>query len=294
MVTTNSKKRFLITGATGSTGSLVAEELLRRGEMVRCMTRDASRATSLADAGAEVVVADLDKPDTLPAAFDGVHSAYLVTATGPNTVTQAMNGIHAAKDAGVKYLVRYSILDIPEEANVRSSEFHKQVEAALPGAGFNFCILRSTNYMQGLLLAAPTIQSDSAIYMPWGEGRVGMIDVRDIAESVVEVLTGSDHVGKTYSVTGPKAITLHDAATAISKAIGKAVSYVDIPEEAMRQGLEEAGLDGWSVVEYMSFYSAFKNGYASLVTDDFENLTGHPPRTIDEFARDFANVFAGK
>ena len=289
-----SSKRFLITGATGSTGSLVAQELLRLGETVRCMTRDATKAARLTDAGAEVIVGDLDRPETLNAAFAGVDSAYLVTPTGPNTVPQAMNGIRAAKDAGVRYLVRYSILDIPEMENVRSSRFHKEVEAALSDSGLDYCILRSTNYMQGLLAAAPTIQSDSAIYMPWGDGRVGMIDVRDIAESVVEVLTGGGHQGNTYSVTGPKAITLHEAASAISDAIGKQVSYVDIPEEAAKQGLEAMGLDAWTAEEYMSFFAAFKSNYASLVTDGVERLTGHAPHTINEFARDYAGMFAGE
>ncbi len=294
MSESSTRKRFLITGATGNTGNLVANELLRRGESVRCLTRDAEKAAALADAGAEIVVGDLDHPETLGPAFTGIDSVYLVTATGPNTVAQAMNGINAARAAGVSYLVRYSILDIPGELNVRSSRFHKEVEAALPGSGLAYCILRSTNYMQNLLGYIPTIQSDSAIYVPWGEGRVGMVDVRDIAEAAVEVLTTRGNEGKTYSITGPKAINLHEAAAAISGAIGKQVNYVDVPPEAAKQGLKSMGLDAWTVDEYMSFFNAFKNNHATLVTDDFEKLTGHAPHTINDFARDFAAIFVGE
>lgn len=238
-----------------------------------------------------MVIADLNNPESLAPAFEGIDSVFLVTSVCPQAAEQAINGVNAARSAGVGHLVRYTGALDTGDLEIYSNEQHIKADAALAVSEMPYTIVRPHHFMQNLLASTPTIASDSAIYMPFGEGRLGMADLRDVAEAVVKVLAGGDHLGETVTITGPKSISIADAAEAISDAIGKKVTYVDVPPEAARDGMLAAGMDRWLVDEYIAYFKAFSVGVGDFVTDDFERLMGRPPRTVTEFARDHAPVF---
>ena len=120
----------------------------------------------------------------------------------------------------------------------------------------------------------------------------GLIDIRDIVDVAAKVLTEAGHEGKTYGLTGPASISFHDIAAELSKALGKEVKYVDVPPEAGREGMLGMGLPEW-VADAMTEYSkAFSEGFGDFTTNDVEEITGHPARSYETFARDFAQAFA--
>lgn len=283
--------KFLVIGATGNIGSLVTPALLERGEIVRCMVRNPGKAQGLRDAGAEVVIGDLDKKETLAPAMEGIDTVFLVISINKNMKQQGLDAIDAALEAGVSRLIRYTAVKTTYDDEMPVAKMQEAIDTKLKASGLKYSHVRPHNYMQGLLAAVPTIQSDSAIYMPWGEGKVATTDLRDIAEAAVEVLTGEGHDGKSYSISGPEAITLHQAAAAISDAIGKKVSYIDIPPESAKEALLAMGIDSWVVDQYLKYFEAFKFNHASVVYDDLSKLTGRSARTIADFARDYAHVF---
>lgn len=291
MVQGTSGKKFLVVGATGNVGGLVAPGLLERGEHVRCLVRSEARAVSSRELGAEVVVGNLDDRESLSHAFAGIDTVFLVTSVNQNAVQQGKNAIDAASDAAVGRIVRYSAIKTDVDKDLAPARMHLEVEAALEDSGISTSYVRPSTYMQGLMMAIPTIQTDSAIYMPWGSGEVGMADLRDIAEAAIQVLVDDAHAGKAFSITGPEAINLHQAALAISDAIGKEVNYVDVPPGAAREGMLAMGLDAWLVGAFLDYFDAYKNGHGSVVTDDFTRLTGRPSRSISDFARDHAGAF---
>ncbi len=176
--------KILVTGATGNVSSGLIVELKARGADVRALVRDTSKAQGLRDAGVEVVTGDLDKPETLDAAFSGVDKVFLLTPPNPNQVTQARNGIAAAKRAGVPYIVRMSAgaLKTAPDSPARVTRQHAEIDAELKESGLPYTILRPHNFMQNTLMAAQTIASDGAVYMPMKEGKLGMIDVRDVVD----------------------------------------------------------------------------------------------------------------
>ncbi len=100
--------KTLVTGATGTVGGGLIVELKARGVNVRALVRDASKAQALRELGVEVVIGDLDKPETLDGAFSGVDKVFLLTPPNPDQVSQASNGIAAAKRAGSPHVVRLS------------------------------------------------------------------------------------------------------------------------------------------------------------------------------------------
>ncbi len=286
--------KILVTGATGNIGSLLIPNLINLGADVRAMTRDESKAQGLKDAGIEVVVGDLEKPDTLDAAFRGVDKVLLITPPNPNQVIQTKNGIEAAKRTGNPFIVRLSAGALKEEmpgALPPISGQHAETDPMLKASGLPYNIIRPHFFMQNTMMAAQSVASEGVVYMAFKDGKVGMIDVRDVADVAVKVLTEDGHQGKTYTLTGPASISFHDVAAALSKALGQQVDYVDVPVDAARQAMISMGLPEWIADAFGKYFEVFSEGYGDFTTPDVEKVTGHLARSYETFARDFAQVF---
>jgi uncharacterized protein YbjT (DUF2867 family) len=139
-----------------------------------------------------------------------------------------------------------------------------------------------------------SIRSKGAFYIPAGDGKLGFVDVRDIAAVGAKVLTDSQydrHNDKAYSLTGPEALSYGEAAEILSKVVDKKIVYVNIPEEAARKGLKEFGINDWLINSMMELYAIVSSGYASNLSSDVEELTGKKPISFLQFARDYADSF---
>ena len=288
--------KILVTGATGNVGSGLIPNLTNLGADVRALVRDESKAQGLKDAGVEVVVGDLENPDSLDAAFRGVDKVFLITPPNPNQVIQAENGIQAAKRAGGPFIVRLSAGALKEEmpgALPPISGQHAETDPMLKASGLPYSIIRPHFFMQNTMMAAQTVASEGVVYMAFKDGKVGMIDVRDVADVAVKVLTEDGHEGKTYTLTGPASISFHDVAAALSKALGKQINYVDVPLEAAREAMIGMGLPVWIAGAFGEYFTAFSEGHGDFITDDVQMITGNPARPFEAFAHDFAQVFGG-
>ena len=287
-------EKILVTGATGNVSSGLIPVLIGKGASVRALVRDATKAQGLRDQGVEVVIGDFDKPETLDAAFSGVDKVFLVTAPNPAQVTQANNAIAAAKRVGSPYVVRLSAgaLDPKPDAPPRITRQHDEIDAELKASGLAYTILQPHFFMQNTLMAAGTVASEGAMYMPMKDAKIGMIDVRDIVDVAAKVLAEDGHEGKTYALTGPASISYHDVAAGLSKALGQEIKYVDVPPEAAREAMVGMGLPDWIVGALTEYNKAFSEGSGDFTTNDFEEITGHPARSYETFASDFAQAFA--
>ena len=163
----------------------------------------------------------------------------------------------------------------------------------LKASGLPYTIIKPGFFMQNTMMAALTIASEGAVYLPMKDGNIGMIDVRDIVDVAVKVLTEDGHEGKSYTLTGPASISLHDVAASLSNVLGKQVNYVDVPLEAGRQGMISMGLSEWFADAMTEYFQAFSEGYGDFTTDDVQLITGNPARPFEAFASDFAHVFGG-
>ena len=287
--------KILVTGATGNVGSLLIPKLINMGADVRALTRDESKAQGLNHTGPEVVVGDLEKPETLDAAFRGVDKVLLITPPNRHQVIQAENGIEAAKRNGSPFIVRLSadaVRELPG-ALPRISGQHAQIDEMLKASGLPYNIIRPHFFMQNTMMAAQTVASEGVVYMAMNDGKTGMIDVRDIVDVAVKVLTEDGHEGRAYTLTGPASISFHDVAAALSKALCKRVDYVNVPLDAARDAMIGMGLPEWVADAFGEYFTAFSGGYGDFTTDDVRLVTGSPARPFEAFARDFAQVFGG-
>ena len=285
------KIKVLVTGATGNTGSLLVPALLRAGVDVRILVRDEAKAKSLKDLGAEVVLGDLDKPETILPAVKNVDKIYLLTWNGETQLQQAINVIDAAKKSGNPHIVRHSMWG---SENSRIIKQGYKIEEILKESGLPWTILKPTFYMQNTMMAAQTISSDGVIYWDMKDGKLGMIDVRDIADAAFAVITGKGHEGKEYILTGPEAISFNDVAKIFSNVLDTEIKYVSVPGEAALQSMVGMGLPEWIAKGYVELSEGFSENFANSTTRNVEILTGHPSRSFEQFASDFARVFDNK
>jgi uncharacterized protein YbjT (DUF2867 family) len=119
-------------------------------------------------------------------------------------------------------------------------------------------------------------------------GRVAMIDARDVAAVAVAALTGPGHEGKTYTLTGPEAVTFDEVAAVLSARAGTPVRHLRVPSQRVRVGLEASGIPAWFAADMATLHELLARGYEDLVTDDVQSVTGQAPRGLSSFARVFA------
>jgi uncharacterized protein YbjT (DUF2867 family) len=286
--------KILITGATGNVSRAVLDRLGTAGADLRVLTRDESKAPALRERGVEVAVADFLKPETLGPALEDVSLVFLVTPISREQVAQATNVIQAAKDSGhAPRIVRLSVQQASHEAPMRVSRQHAEIEDALRSSGLPYTLLRPQSFMQNTLMVAHTVAAEGKIYQPFKDGKLGMIDARDVGEVAAKVLTDKGHDGKVYTLTGPAVISLDDVAQSLSEVLGKEVQYVNVPLEPTKAAMLHRGVPEWLADALNEYAQAHSEGYSAFTTDDVEQLTGHPATSYREFARDFEQAFRG-
>lgn len=285
-------RKILVTGATGNVGTALLSYLDTTENDVSALTHDESKAQSLRDQGLEVVVGDLSQQDTLGPAVMGVDTIFLLTPPVPEQVSIASNAIKAAKIVGNNpRIVRLSVMQASHDAPTRISRQHAVIEDEIKSSGLPYTLLRPHYYMQNTLMAAHNVASEGRVYQPFKDGKLGMIDVREIGEVAAKVLTEEGHEGKTYTLTGPASISFYDVAGALSEVLDKEVEYVDISLEEAKESLLIMGFSEWMVEALNEYAKAYGEGYGHFTTDDVEQLTGHPATSYKEFASDFAQMF---
>jgi uncharacterized protein YbjT (DUF2867 family) len=283
---------ILVTGATGNAGSQVVRALLERKRDVRAFARDADKARALFDGEVELALGDFADPRSVNEALDGVEAVFLSGADDPRRVEWEKAAIDAAAAAGVACIVKLSSITAEPGAPVAFWDWHGQVEQHLRTSGVPAVILRSSFFMTNLLAAAGQVAHEGRFFAPAAEARIAMIDPRDVGAAAAAVLTTPGHYGRTYVLTGPAAITHAQVAAELSAATGRKVEFLDVPGEAAKQGMIEAGLPDFVAQQIVNIFAQARLGVAEQVTTTVESLTGRPARTFATFARDHAHVFA--
>lgn len=286
---------ILITGASGSVGKVVLQEAIRKKSKVRAMYRskeDAAKAPS----GCEAVLADYADKLSLCKALDGVSAAYIVCSPIPQLVELESNMLDACKECVVKHVVLNSAMGAGDCGNSFPS-WHRKVEDKLKGTGMSYTILRPNGFLQNIVaFNAPSIRAQGAFYAAMGDAKVSYLDVEDIAVVAVKALEGGPHAGKTYELNGPEAISNQELATRISKATGRTVKFVDIPESAQRESMLGLGMPEWQVSALLELQQYYKQGGGARTDGLLKTLIEREPVTLDQYlaanAREFRDQAA--
>jgi len=268
-----------ITGATGRLGGRVARRLAAAGAEQRLLVRDPSRAPVLA--GATAVRAPYSDHTAVTAALGGTHTVLMVSASeNRERVAEHTAFIDAAAEAGVEHVVYISFYGAAPDCTFTLGRDHYATEQHLRASGLGFTFLRDNLYSDFL---PAMVGADGVIRGPAAHGRVAAVAQDDIADAATAVLLApSHHLGATYSLTGPEALTLDKVAAILSAAQGRDVGYH--PETVAEAYASRAVYDApdWQVDAWVSTYTAIAAGELAAVTDDVARLAGHPATSLAE------------
>lgn len=281
--------KILVTGGTGTVGSAVAGELVKRGAEVRVLARKQPQAGKL-PGGVEVAIGDLLDPVSLEEAMRGVDKLFLLNAVSPDELTQALIAYGLARRVGLKHVTYLSVFKADQYRDVPHFASKFGVESALREFGVPYTILRPGFFFQNDANLKDALTGPGIYPVPIGTAGVAAVDVRDIAEAAAISLTTDGHDGQTYDLVSSKMLTGPGNAALWSKLLGREIKYTghdfDQFEQAMR-----ARMPAWSAFDLrVMFQGFFERGFASTETEvaRFAKLLGHAPRTYDDFAAETA------
>jgi uncharacterized protein YbjT (DUF2867 family) len=276
-----------ITGAGGTLGSEVVRQLGRAPAPFRAAFFSSERAEAARAQGIEAVLIDYERPETLRAAFRGCDRLFLL---GPNVVNQIAlerNAVAAAKAAGVRHVVKQSVMGAVESYSL--AEVHRPIEKAIEASGMAWTFLRPNSFMQNAVtFMAGTIRSQSAFYSATGQGRISHVDVRDVAAVAVKALTEAGHEGKAYTLTGPEALTYDELAAELSRVLGRTIRHVDLSPVELRSAMLAEGMPEPIADRLLDLERFYREGRASRVTRDVEQVTGSAPGRYPAYLRETA------
>ncbi|WP_327138499.1 NmrA family NAD(P)-binding protein (plasmid) [Streptomyces sp. NBC_01340] len=300
MVTNN---LVLIPGA-GGVGRTVFEQLRAQDVPVRFMVRrEDERAAELRALGAEVVVGDLTRPETVAAALQGVTRMYFGMAVSPHHLLAATMVASVAREYGqLEALVDLSQMTVSQMTATSTEESHQQrlhwlAEQVLDWSGLPVVHIRPTVFLDTPLftdLAARTIKENSTIALPFGTGRTSPVAVGDVARVLATVLRDPAlHIGQVYELTGPRSVDMTELATEFSRALGREVSYVDLPPQRWEEQLPKLGLPPHVVQHVITMAKLHRDNRYDRTTDGVERVTGVPPQSIEAFVAARKNFYLG-
>jgi uncharacterized protein YbjT (DUF2867 family) len=281
---------ILVTGATGMVGSQVVRQLLAAGHRPRAFVRDSRQARQRLGDQAESFAGTLDRPGTIEAALTGIDRVFLLTRQTSRQPDQESAVIRAAARAQVRHVVKLSVFRADEHSPLRVARQHHQTERALEQSGLAYTILRPVFFMQNLF----GMLRHGAICTATGHGRVAMIDARDIASTAVTALTSDAHDGKTYTLTGPEALTFNEVTSILAAQTGTQIRHMAVSPIDVRQAVQSTGVEAWFADDMANLHDLLASGYEDIVTDDVHTVTGQPPRPLAQFAHDFAETLTAR
>ncbi len=238
---------ILVTGATGTIGRQVIDQLVQRGATVRALVRDPAKADF--PASVSVVQGDLMDPDSLRGAFAGVSTFFLLNAVTPDEFTQALIALNVAREAGVDRVVYLSVIHSDRFVNVPHFAGKFGVERMIEQMGFAATILRPAYFMNNELTIRDAVLAYGVYPMPIGGKGLAMVDPRDIGEiAALELLRRANASGplpmERINVVGPDTLTGADAAAIWSEALGRAIAYGGDDTAGFEQNLRNF-MPGW-------------------------------------------------
>ena len=279
---------ILVLGATGTTGGEVTRQLVAAGQRPRLLVRNPAKAREF-EGQAELAQGDLERPDSLRAAMQGIDHLYLVSS-GANLVEVEARAVDAAKQAGVTHVVKLSVMGADQPA-ITFARWHAASERHLVASGLQWTMLRPGSFMSNALGWAETIKTQGTFYQPTGEGRWAPIDPADIGAVAVRALTEPGHAGKAYPLTGPESLSAADHAAILARALGRPVQFTDVPPAAAKESMLQSGIPADYVDALVDLLAAMKAGHADGVTNTVPELLGRPAGTFEQWARRNAAAF---
>jgi uncharacterized protein YbjT (DUF2867 family) len=283
--------KILVTGATGTIGTFVCKYLKESNNDFVALVRTPEKAKKLNEKGFRTIIGDFEEAASLERLPNDIGKIFLLSATSPKSPELQGNLLRIAKERGIKHIVKVSARGSGVDANFNIGRFHGQTEKQIRDLGIPFTFLHPHTFMQNLLFEAQTIKEQDTIYSSMGDGKIAMIDARDIAMVAVTALTEGGHEGKTYKLTGPEPVSYHDVVHELSTILGRTIRYVQLTPETHLKEMLKSGMPVWLADDLVALNRVYAANMASEVSHDVEHVTGRKPISISRFLEDYKEHF---
>lgn len=267
----------LILGGHGQIGSALTQRLRAQGQSVL-------RATRRPGGDSDDVAVDLASGTGLDAAFARARRAFLLCPPGYAQQHQLLSpAIEAATRHGLEHVVLMTAMG----ANADPSAPLRQAELQLERSGLNYTLLRPNWFMQNFeTFWLAGIRAAGLIALPVSDAKGSFIDVRDIAAVAAAVLGHPTHYGRAYELTGSEALDHAEVAAILSRVSGRAIRFQDVPPEALRPHLLDAGLPAEYADFLLQILGFFKLGYSAAISPSVQDILGRAPIRFEDYAQE--------
>jgi uncharacterized protein YbjT (DUF2867 family) len=262
--------------------------MLAAKQEIRILVRDERKVAHL-DSRIQRAVGDLDRPETLQAAMDGIDRLFLVT---PLT-QQVRNLMTAARACGVRHIVKQSTIEA--NRSLGPGRWHREQEQIIEASGAQWTFIRPTLMMSNTAQWwAATIRTQNRVYFPGVRGRAPAVDPMDIAAIACWVLSQPEaHQKKTYEVTGPEPLTVAQMIQTLSNVLGRRIAYVRIPRFIATLWMRRYGMSRELVKAMTETFGAWDRDEYACVSNAVLEVTGHAPGTYEEWCRKNRDFLGG-
>lgn len=287
------KAKILVLGGTGNVGNPLIRTLLTDGVAVRVGGKRDSLRKLPRDGNVEPVEFDYNNVATYPFALTSIQRLFLLTPVLPTIVELTAKVMAEAKKVGVQRVVKVSALGTGASAKTTFGRWHYQSEEEVTKVGIPHIYLRPNGFMQNFAnFSGHTIRTENAFYAPLGEGKVSYIDCRDVAAAAAVVLTSNKPLKEVYTLTGPKAISGHEAAEILTKELGRPIKYVPITAQVASETMLKMGTPEWFVRALLDLYASYRQGEGEAISTSVQDLTGRAPYTFEQYVRENKAAFS--
>jgi uncharacterized protein YbjT (DUF2867 family) len=278
---------ILVCGATGQVGAAVCQQLDTLGAEWAGLSRKPSN-------DARFRQADFADSASLPPVLAGIDTVFLACSDDPHQDALEVNMINACRAHGVRHVVKLSAQSAGLQLPVSFGRLHVKAEQALRDSGMAWTFLRPVFFMQSLLFFADSIKGGKLIAAT-GKGKVAWVDVRDVAEVAVTVLTNSSpHAGKVYTLTGGTAHSFTEVTEMLSAATGQPVKHISPPAWFAKLVLPLAsGMPRWQSNMAVELMAAISRGAQQNVSAEAAALLRQKPRAIEGFIAESRAAWGG-
>lgn len=294
---------ILVTGAAGDIGAIgrhLTAMLLAKGHQVRALVRrEDERAEDLRKLGAEVVLGDLTDLDSMHRAIEGCGRIYFGMSVSPAYLEATVNIAAVARHHGVEAFVNMSQMTVTEMSITETTDspqhkLHWLAEQVLAWSGLPVVTVRPTVFLESffLRLAATGVRDNDELILPLGNGRTSPISAVDVARAVAVILDDpAPHIGNIYNLTGFESADLDHYARVFSEALGRTISYRDVPLSGWIDKLRAFGVPTHMLNHVAAMTELHKQGRYDRMTDDLFKLTGQGPVSMYDFVKLHAAAF---
>jgi uncharacterized protein YbjT (DUF2867 family) len=274
---------ILVTGATGNVGGALAAQLVARGDGVRAVVRDPARVKL--PAGVEVVQGDLDLPESLTPALKGARAVFLLGGWGD--MAELLRRIERAHVEHVMLLTSRCVVGGRPDNPV--TRMWLDSESAVRDSGVPWTVLRPSGYQSNALRWLPQLRQGDVVRAPWPDISIAAIDPADIAAVAATILTDPGPEGVAHTLSGPAPLRPADQIDTLAAVLGRPLRYEPLADEQAR--LEMAADTPAPFID--AFFRFYSDGEFddSPVLDTVQQITGHPPRRFEQWARAHAQAF---